>query len=354
MKLPRHAEIWVLPYLRERLRRRSASPNPKRVWLAITDHYEPCREASIEQALARVARWRDRWPRIANDAPPDANGQPAQYSFFYPQEEYEHDLIEDIAEMVRLGVGDVEVHLHHDRETRDAFTVKVREFCKRLTQDHGLLRQQDGRTVFGFIHGNFALDNSRPDGKWCGLKGEIELLSELGCYGDFTMPSLPSPTQSRIVNQIYWCTNNPDGRPRSFDQGIEASPGKGRLGDLLMITGPVGLRFGGRLLPRVEAGEIAGYDMPSPDRVRQWFDVAPIVGDDLFIKLYTHGALDMNLNPLLDEGLDNLYRWVAEEAQRRGMQFYWATAWQMYSAIDAIVHGRDPVASSVPALSEAP
>ena len=34
-----------------------------------------------------------------------------------------------------------------------------------LTDDHGLLRQQDGRTVFGFIHGNWALDNSRPDGK---------------------------------------------------------------------------------------------------------------------------------------------------------------------------------------------
>lgn len=354
MNLPRHAELWLLPYLKERMRRSSRRMNPKRVWLAITDHYEPWgMGASVETSLARVGRWRDRWPRIATDAPPDANGQPAQYSFFYPQEEYRRDLLDGIADIVRLGVGDVEVHLHHDRETPEAFTGKVREYCRRLTQDHGLLRQQDGRTVFGFIHGNWALDNSRPDGKWCGLNGEIRLLSELGCYADFTMPSLPSPTQSHIVNQIYWCSNNADNRPRSFDRGVEALPGNGRQGELLMITGPVGLRFGGRPVPRVEGGEIAGYDMPTADRVRLWFDVAPVVGDDLFIKLYTHGAVERNLDPLLDQGLANLYRWVAEEAQRRGMQFYWATAWQMYSAIDAIVNGREPVATLTPGYSEA-
>lgn len=354
MKLPRHAEIWLLPYLRDRIRRRSLKPNPKRVWLAITDHYEPLgMGASVETAHTRVGRWRDRWPRIADDAPADASGRPAQYTFFYPQEEYRRDLLDGIAEIVGLGVGDVEVHLHHDRETPEAFTQKIREYCRRLAHDHGLLRQQDGRTVFGFIHGNWALDNSRPDGKWCGLNGEIGLLSELGCYADFTMPSLPSPTQSQIVNQIYWCSNNPDNRPRSFDRGIEAVPGEGRQGDLLMITGPVALRFGERLVPRVEGGEIAGYDMPTPKRVRQWFEVAPVVGDDLFIKLYSHGAVERNLDPLLDHGLADLYRWVAEEAQRRGMQFHWATAWQMYSAIAAIVNGREPVSSLTPGFSEA-
>ncbi len=149
------------------------------------------------------------------------------------------------------------------------FIQKVTEYCRRLTDDHGLLRRQDGRTVFGFIHGNWALDNSRPDGKGCGLNGEIALLRDLGCYADFTMPSVPSPTQGRVVNQVYWCTNNPDNRPRSFDHGIEATVGGGKQGDLLMFTGPLGLRFGERLLPRLETGEIAGYDMPTPARVRQ-------------------------------------------------------------------------------------
>jgi hypothetical protein len=201
------------------------------------------------------------------------------------------------------------------------------------------LRRQNVRTVFGFIHGNWALDNSRPDGKCCGLNGEIALLRDLGCYADFTMPSAPSATQGRIVNQIYWCTNNPDNRPRSFDHGIEATAGGGRRGDLLMITGPLGIRFDERMMPRLETGELAGYDMPTPSRVHRWFDLAPTIGEDVFIKLHTHGAADWNQESLLNGGLENLFGWIAEEAERRNIEIHWATAWQMYKAASALIHG---------------
>ena len=346
MKLPRHAEIWLVPFLRERLYKAARRTKPKRAWVAITDHYEPMGTgASIQIALDRVAQWREKWPRICDDAPRDAAGQRPQYSFFYPQEEYRRDLLDGITEMVRLGVGDVEVHLHHENEERDSFIRKVTEFCTRLTDDHGLLRKKDGRTVFGFIHGNWALDNSLPNGKACGLNGEIALLRDLGCYADFTMPSLPSATQGRVVNQIYWCTNNPDNHPKSFDHGIEATVGGGKRGDLLMITGPLGLRFGERVMPRVETGEIAGYDLPTPARAQQWFDLAPTIGEDIFLKLYTHGATERNLEPLLNGGLSDLFRWLAEEADRRKIEIHWATAWQMYQAADALIHGRIPAAS---------
>jgi hypothetical protein len=338
MKLPRHAEIWLAPYLKDRLRKSMRSSKPKRAWVTITDHYEPLgMGASVDIALARVARWREKWPRIADDAPRDATGKRPQYSFFYPQEEYRRDVLDGIAEIVRLGIADVEVHLHHDNEKRDSFVRKITEFCRRLSDDHGLLRQQNGRTVFGFIHGNWALDNSRPDGKWCGLNGEIALLRDLGCYADFTMPSLPSATQGRVLNQIYWSASNPCNRPKSFDHGIEATVGGGRQGDLLLITGPLGLRFGERLILRLETGELAGYDMPTPSRVHHWFDLAPTIGDDLFLKLYTHGAQKRNLEPLLGGGLGNLFRWVAEEADRRGIEIHWATSWQMYQAAAALI-----------------
>ena len=340
MKLPRHAEIWLVPYLRDRLRRSMRPRKVKRAWVAVTDHYEPLRAGvSVDIALGRVAQWREKWPRIADEAPRDAACQCPQYSFFYPQEEYRRDLLDGLGEIVRLGVGDVEVHLHHHDEQRGIFIRNMSEFCRRLTNDHGLLHQQDGRTVFGFIHGNWALDNSRPDGLCCGLNGEIALLRDLGCYADFTMPSIPSVTQGRVVNQIYWCTNNPDNRPRSFDSGIEATVGGGRQGDLLMITGPVGIRFGGRLIPRLETGELAGYDMPTPSRVRQWFDLAPTIGDDIFIKLYSHGATEMNMDPLLGGGLGNMFVWLKEEAERRGIEIHWATAWQMYQAANALIRG---------------
>jgi hypothetical protein len=239
-----------------------------------------------------------------------------------------------------------EAHLQGDRGRRDSFSSKITEFCARLVNDHGLLRRHDGRTVFGFIHGNWALDDSRPDGKCCGVKGEIALLRDLGCYADFTMPAIPEPPQGRIVNQIYWCTNNPDNAPRSFDRGVEATPGGGRRGDLLMITGPVGIRFGQRLMPRVETGEIAVYDPPSPSRAKRWFNLAPTIGDDLFLKLYTHGAHDRNLEPLLNGALAALFGSIADEARRRDIELHWVTAWQMYQAADALIHGRNPVAIS--------
>ena len=76
MKLPRHAEIWLVPYLKDRLRKSAHSTKPKRAWVAITDHYEPLSMGtSIETALGRVARWRDKWPRIADDAPQDATAR---------------------------------------------------------------------------------------------------------------------------------------------------------------------------------------------------------------------------------------------------------------------------------------
>ena len=100
MNLPRHAEIWLLPYLKDRLRKSMRSTKPKRAWVAITDHYEPLgKNESLATGLERVARWREKWPRIADDAPRDAAGQRPQYSFFYPQEGYRPELIEGIAEI---------------------------------------------------------------------------------------------------------------------------------------------------------------------------------------------------------------------------------------------------------------
>lgn len=338
MKLPRHAEIWLPAYLKERARQ-LRRPRPKRLWVAITDHYEPLGgRVSMEQALARVARWQQAWPRIADAAPRDASGKSPCYSFFYPQEEYRAELLAPLAEMTRQGIGDVEVHIHHHDETREGFLQKMGDFCRCLRNDHGLLHNHNGRMVFGFIHGNWALDNSRPDGMHCGVPRELALLRDLGCYADFTMPSLPSPTQGHTVNRIYWATQTP--RPKSYDYGVEATAGGGTQGDLLMITGPVGLRFGERIVPRVEMGEIAANDLPTAKRVKLWLDHAPRVGDDAFIKLYTHGAREDNADALLGTptragGLEQMFRWLHEIAEQQQIELHWASAYEMFRAVEA-------------------
>ena len=333
LRLPRHAERWLPGYLCSRvnaLAGRARHGMPSRVWVAIADHFEPYwRRPGDETALARVRRWRDRWPEIASRHADSAGHRPV-YTFFYPQEEYHPRLLDLLGEMVRQGVADVEVHIHHDGGGRQEFVDRVGGFCETLHQDHGLLRKVDRRVRFGFIHGNLALDNSLG-GRWCGLNDEITLLGQLGCYADFTMPSGSSPTQARLVNAVYWAVDDP-ARPRSYDRGRTVVRGRLGEGDLLMIPGPLGLRWRGRLLPRLETGELAGHDLPTAYRARRWLDLAPRVGSDIFLKLYAHGAQEANSEALLGGGLDLLFQSLSAECSQE-LELRYASAWEMYLAV---------------------
>lgn len=342
MKLPKHAELWLPAYLKDRFARTLRPSTAKRVWVSITDHYEPMGgNVSVEQGLKRVSAWQRRWPEIAMSAPKDGNGNSPRYTCFYPQEEYVKEVVARLEPMHRSELIDVEVHIHHDHDTPSAFKLKMQDFITRLHEEHGFLRHHDGRLAFGFIHGNWALDNSRPDGRWCGVSGELQLLRDLGCYADFTMPSLPSPTQTRIVNRIYWTTGDP-AKPKGFDHGVAAKGGEGRRGDLLMITGPLGLRYRDRLMPRLETGELAAYDPATAYRVKRWLDLAPQLGEDIFIKLYAHGAREDNASGMLGErkgtgSLEPMFEWLAETAGKRGLELHWASAWEMFQRIRDIV-----------------
>jgi hypothetical protein len=346
IQLPRHAELWLPGYVKSRLRDAFSRPaaGRGRVWLAIADHYEPLyQNATEETAAERVAMWTRYWPEIA-ERHTDSAGRHPRYSFFYPQEEYRPHLLDALARFAAAGIGEVEVHIHHDGEGEQNFVDRMSGFVEALHERHGLLRKRDGRVRFGFIHGNWALDNSRPDGRWCGLNNEITLLRELGCYADFTMPSASSPTQARTVNTIYWAIDDPQ-RPRSYDYGVPVRPGRGGAGDLLIIPGPLSLRWRRGLVPRIDTGEIASYDPPTAYRVRRWLDVAPRVGDDLFIKLFTHGAQERHSTALLvNGGMDETYRLVAEQCRRRGYDYYFSSTWEMRLAVEQAWKQEGPAA----------
>jgi hypothetical protein len=116
MTLPRHAEIWLWPYILDRTSKawRQAKDPPRRVWLTIADHFEPFRGThDLSVARERVLAWRRAWPEIAKRHQ-DSTGAPPQYTFFYAQEEYHPELLDLLSEIVREGYGDVEVHIQHD------------------------------------------------------------------------------------------------------------------------------------------------------------------------------------------------------------------------------------------------
>ena len=118
-----------------------------------------------------------------------------------------------------------------------------------------------------------------------------------------------------------------------------------------MVTGPLGLRFRERLVPRLETGELARYDPPTPYRVQRWLDLAPRIGNDIFVKLYGHSAREDNAEVLLGSGsapgtLAPMFQWIAQAAAERNLELHWATAYEMFGAIDNLLK---PAAAQVPA-----
>lgn len=347
MKLPREAQRWLPGWWASRRRHAEHTFDPNRpvtVWLMFADHYEPYwGRPSDEVAAARVRAWTDAWPRIAEGSADDF-GRPARWSFFYPAEEYHPAVLESLAGLVRRGVGDVEVHVHHDNATPEGFLEQMSGFVATLRNEHGLLHDWQGRPGFGFIHGNWALDNSRPDGRWCGLNNELTLLRELNCYADFTMPSAPDSCQTSLVNAIYWAVDDPS-RPKSHDRGPLVTVGAEPPTDaLLCVQGPLAVRAHPRwrVLPSLEVGELAGYAPPAADRAEHWLAAAPRIGNELFVKLFTHGAPEKNAGPLLGGGIAKTVAHLRGACARRGWRLAHATAWECFTAIEAARRGQQP------------
>jgi hypothetical protein len=331
----RNAHLWLPGYVAARRRPR---PRARRAWFTIADHFEPgWNHADPSTARERVARWRVAWPEIAAHHR-DSTGRPPQYTFFYPQEEYAAERLQPLAELRDLGIADVDVHIHHDGEGERNFVDRMATFIEVLRSRHGLLRQREGQTVFGFIHGNWALDNARPDGRWCGLNNELTLLRDLGCYADFSLPAVPDPSQAGLVNTIYWATDDPE-RPRSHATGVPLVPGRSSTGDLLMIPGPLGLDWTGRRpwKPRIDTGELAANASAGRHRVALWLKVAPQLGDDVFVKLFAHGAQERHSAALLGGDLDRLFTHIRETCVEGGIEFRYVTAWEMRQAVDRVL-----------------
>jgi hypothetical protein len=94
-------------------------------------------------------------------------------------------------------------------------------------------------------------------------------------------------------------------------------------------------------------GEIAHNDAPTLERVRLWLDHAPMVGDEVFLKLHTHGAREDNADVLLGtetraSGLAEMFRWLHEETQRRGIELRWASAYDMFCAVESLTGPLSP------------
>lgn len=342
---------WLLPNLLTSPRR-PIPGQPIHVLLAVCDHYEPNRGgASPDKAKGRVRQWVDEYPRLF-DRFCDSDGCPPRYSFFYPAEAYQAEYLDMLAGLCRAGYGEVEVHLHHDDDTAENLRRTLLDFKRTLSERHGLLSrdQETGEVVYGFIHGNWALDNSRADGRCCGVNNELDVLRETGCYADFTLPSAPTEaieTQTRKTNSIYWAVDDPS-RPKSHDSGTDLGTRPRPENSLLMIQGPLLLDWGRRkfgVLPRIENGCLQKSQPPDANRLELWLRARVSVATKpnwLFVKLHTHGVHEPNQDVLLGEPMVRFHEALRERADRDPLfRFHYVTAREMANLALAAEQGLD-------------
>jgi hypothetical protein len=344
----RGMDRWIIPYAAQAAKRWGRSSGQQiHAIICIADHYEPkWNGASRELARERVERWVEDYPDRFGGLH-DCDGRPPQHTFFYPIDEYEAEHVDALATLCRAGFGELEVHLHHDHDTAENLRETLLRFKELLTFRHGLLARQkrSGILVYGFIHGNWALDNSHPEGRCCGVDNELTILRETGCYADFTLPSAPDPTQTRKINSIYYAVGAERCR-KAHDSGVDVGRGPAPANGLMLIQGPLLLDWRNRkwgLLPRIENGCVQANQPPSQDRLDLWLKARIQVAarpDWFFVKMHTHGAVEQNRQVLLGDPMVQFHQGLARRAKQDAkFCYHYVTARELYNLVRAAEAG---------------
>jgi hypothetical protein len=338
----RGVDRCVIPYMAQSRRRRGVRAGEEtHVLLCIADHFEPqWGQASASCARERVQNWVRQYPALFGRCR-DSDGRAPRHTFFFPMDQYDAGHVESLAGLCRQGFGEIELHLHHDGDNADNLRRAIQRYKSLLAGRHGLLsrRRSNGEIVYGFVHGDWALDNSRADGRCCGVNGELDVLGQTGCYADFTLPSAPSSTQTRKINSIYYAKGNAD-HPKSHDWGVDVGAGPAPSDALMLIQGPLLLDW---RRGKIENGCLQASQPPDMRRLDLWLKAGvrvPSRPDWRFVKLHTHGAPESNQQILLGESMLRFHHGLRRRAgAERNFHFHYVTAREMYNLARAAEAG---------------
>lgn len=344
----RNINIWILSYVRQQISK-IGEKNFKglvHVILCFVDHFEPKWEQPIKEIeRRRVETWVRKYPALARRHR-DGDGKYPQHSWFYAAEEYEPEYLEGFRLLCKEGFGEIELHLHHEKDTSEGVFGKIMEALEKFGRHGAFITEENPqRTAYAFIHGNWALDNSHKHGINCGVNDELTILEKTGCYADFTLPAAPSSCQTKKINSIYYALDDPQ-KPKSHDTGVDVEVNKSCNGGLLIIQGPLMLDWKRKkynILPTIENSAISGRNPATRNRIDMWVKRNIHVkgkGDWLFIKVHCHGAQERDEDALLGKGADEMYSYL-EEIYNDGKKWklHYVTARECYNIIKAAEAG---------------
>jgi hypothetical protein len=340
---------WLPAWGWQRLLRRGTVGRRPHLLVALADHFEPSivpeapdTFASRDEQERRVERWCREYPRLV-DPWRDADGCSFRHTYFYPAEQDDKALVDQIALHCQEGWGELEIHLHHgvDRPDTAAETRRVLVQFRDALAARGCLSRWDGAGPprYAFVHGNWALANS-AGGANCGVDDEMQILAETGCYADMTLPSAPNRAQVQKINALYECALPLSG-PAPHRRGRDLTVGRAPAVFPLIVEGPLGLDLSGR--PRIENSAVSARRPATLARLGLWQRAAITVAgrpDWVFIKLHCHGMDPVDDAAMLGEPMRAFLEAVTDPAQNGGATVHFLTAREMVNVILAACDGK--------------
>jgi hypothetical protein len=303
------------------------------------DHFE------LAGKKERLDAWMNHYPDLAL-AHRDNDDCHPQHSWFYALDLMHEHEIESIGQLVDDRFGEIELHWHHDHDDEQSFTKKLHDGLT-IFQRHGhmLPYRDDCPASFGFIHGNWSLDNSRGS-EFCGVDNEIEILLREGCYGDYTYPALFNDGQPAITNSIYYARDN--GLPKSYNRGTRSRVGRQPgIDELMILQGPLLInwqdwRF--RWHPTFEDGDInRSATHGEPVRIDSWINRGIHVQGRpnwIFVKVFCHGAQDHA--SVLGSSTDRMFSYL-ESTYNDGNRYrlHYVSARESFNIVRAAEDGKN-------------
>jgi hypothetical protein len=347
----------VLPsYAWQRLTR-GTSRGRVHLIIALADHFEPSSMPGNNAGYAprdtqqkRLENWCAEYPR--NFGPfRDNDGHLFTHTYFYPAEQYERAMVQQLAALCQDGWGEIEIHLHHgmtQADTAENTRAQLVGFRDALAREHGCLSYENGDTIpkYVFVHGNFALANC-ANGYACGVDNEIQILSETGCYSDMTYPTAAfHRAQIAKINSLYEC-KLPFDRTAPQRGGHDLAAGKPVSKFPFIVQGPWMIDFDSSSrngLARIENGALTHVNPPSLRRLRLWKGAGITVQgrpDWIFIKLHTHGMDPLQTDTVLGAPMQHFLAELISGAGDREEILHFVSAREMANIIVAACDGRE-------------
>jgi hypothetical protein len=317
--------IWLPDYLSQKARRGPHHSGMRHVLFVFADHYEPGFGDHGEEINRH---WLENYRTLA-DRHRDSYGRKPQHTWFYPYDQQNDAVMRRLIQEVRTGYGEIEFQWHHANDTNESFPPKLATGLKWFNQ-YGALIDRGGTVAFGFVHGNWSLDNSKGE-HFCGVSRELEILKKAGCYADFTFPAFGDRAQPRKVNSIYYARE--DDRSKSYDQGVDAAVGRHNTEDLMIFEGPLSI---------IDYGAIEAFNLPTPPKIDSWIDANIHVKgrpEWLFVKVHTHGT--QSREAIFGKEVDGMFTYLEEVYGQGDYRLHYVTAREAFNIVRAAEDGKD-------------